>query len=105
MPFYLVIQTTLIEAEDENTAAEKAINQIRSGKKVVVTVKSDETALTHIVVPAKADDQASAAMDEPEVGAERDHCTSTQLVEPTSGVTTILKRMMTDVRLLMRWRR
>jgi hypothetical protein len=71
MPFYLVIQTTLIEAEDENAAAEKAINQIRSGKKVAVTVKSDETTLTHIVVPAKADGQASAAMDEPDVGAER----------------------------------
>nr|WP_064251296.1 hypothetical protein [Rhizobium leguminosarum]OAP88119.1 hypothetical protein A4U53_35580 [Rhizobium leguminosarum] len=53
MPFYLVTQTSLTEADDEETAARTVVDQIRSGNKVAVTVKSDETTVSHIVVPAK----------------------------------------------------
>lgn len=55
MPFYLVTQTLLVEAEDEQDAAEKGAARIRSGEKITVSVKADETTITHIIVGATAD--------------------------------------------------
>ncbi|TCR67863.1 hypothetical protein EV561_14921 [Rhizobium sp. BK376] len=56
MPFYLVTQTSLIEANDERDAARKGIDQIRSAVQVNVAVKSDETTVTHIVVTTMIDE-------------------------------------------------
>ncbi|SEI19448.1 hypothetical protein SAMN05216228_104626 [Rhizobium tibeticum] len=86
MPFYLVTQTSLTEADDEEAAARIAVDQIRSGSKVAVTVKSDETTVSHIVVPAKqaislaapvahADEQVSATSPTPLSVAEADRKT------------------------------
>lgn len=55
MPFYLVTQTSLIEADDEEAAAQKGIDEIRAGGQVAVTVKSDETTISHVVVAARAE--------------------------------------------------
>ena len=53
MPFYLVTQTTLIEADDPQSAAQNAIDLIRSGSEVLVAVKRDHTDISHVVVGAK----------------------------------------------------
>lgn len=53
MPFYLVTQTTLIEADDPKSAAQNAIDLIRSGSEVLVAVKRDHTDISHVVVGAK----------------------------------------------------
>jgi hypothetical protein len=104
MPFYLVIQTTLIEADDENAAARKAVNLIRSGGKVAVTVKADETTLTHVVIPAKPDDRTSAAPRGPDIHAPHEQLPSPSVGSSFRDKKAILKRMIVDVRLLMRWR-
>jgi hypothetical protein len=53
MPYYLVTQTSLIEAEDEHAAAQKVIDQIRSGVQITVSVQSDETKVLPVVVSSK----------------------------------------------------
>ncbi len=53
MPFFLVTQTSLIEAQDEQEAAQTGVARLRSGGQVTVSVKSDETMVTHIVVDAR----------------------------------------------------
>lgn len=52
MPFFLVTQTSLVEAQDEQEAAQKGIDRLRSGGEVTVAVKSDETTIKHVVVAA-----------------------------------------------------
>lgn len=53
MPFYLVTHTSLIEAENEVHAAEKAVADLRTGQAATVAVKSDETTVRHVrVAPA-----------------------------------------------------
>ena len=52
MPFFLVTQTSLVEAQDERDAAQTAVDRLRSGGQVTVAVKSDETTITHVVVAA-----------------------------------------------------
>lgn len=52
MPFFLVTHTSLVEAQDEHEAAQKGVDRLRSGAQVTVSVKSDETTITQIVVPA-----------------------------------------------------
>jgi hypothetical protein len=53
MPFFLVTQTSLVEAQDEQEAAQTGVDRLRSGGQVTVAVKSDETTITHIVVAAR----------------------------------------------------
>jgi len=60
MPFYLVTHTSLVEADDEQAAAQKAVDQIRAGGAVKVTVKSDETTVYHIEVAPKPEKQPEA---------------------------------------------
>lgn len=60
MPFYLVTQTTLIKAEDPQRAAQSAIDLIRSGIEVSVTVKHDQTDMSHVVVGARVDPTPSS---------------------------------------------
>ena len=52
IPFFLVTQTSLVEAQDEQEAAQKGVDRLRSGGQVTVAVKSDETTITHVVVAA-----------------------------------------------------
>ncbi|EHH03529.1 hypothetical protein ATCR1_20600 [Agrobacterium tumefaciens CCNWGS0286] len=56
MPFFLVTQTSLVEAKDEQEAAQKGVDRLRSGGQVTVAVKSDETMITHVVVAAVAEE-------------------------------------------------
>lgn len=55
MPFYLVTQTSLVEAQDEQEAAQTGVDRLRSGGQVTVSVKSDETTITHVVVAGKVE--------------------------------------------------
>ena len=102
MPFYLVTQITLIEAEDENAAAQKSIEEIRSGKQVKVTVKSDEASVSHIVVAAKSEDVPNLKVASPE---REEHCPAS-LSEPhligKTGKTNGLKRMVIDALALVK---
>jgi hypothetical protein len=52
MPFFLVTQTSLVEARDEQEAAQTGVDRLRSEGQVTVAVKSDETTVTHVVVAA-----------------------------------------------------
>jgi hypothetical protein len=56
MPFLLVTQTSLIEAQDEQEAAQKGVDHLRSGGQVTVEVKSDETTIMHVVIAAVAEE-------------------------------------------------
>ena len=56
MPFFLVTQTSLVEARDEQEAAQTGVDRLRSGGQVTVSVKSDETTITHIVVAAMVEE-------------------------------------------------
>ncbi|CUX66344.1 conserved hypothetical protein [Agrobacterium tumefaciens str. Kerr 14] len=56
MPFFLVTQTSLVEAQDEREAAQTGVDRLRSGAQVSVSVKSDETTITHIVVAAMVEE-------------------------------------------------
>jgi len=40
MPFFLVTQTSLVEAQDEQEAAQTGVDRLRSGGQVTVAVKS-----------------------------------------------------------------
>lgn len=51
MPFYLVTQTTLVEAEDDTMAAQKAVDQVRAADLIKVVVKIDDTMTTHVIEP------------------------------------------------------
>ncbi|NSZ10078.1 MULTISPECIES: hypothetical protein [Agrobacterium] len=51
MPFYLVTHTTLVEADNDSMAAQKAVDQICSTKQIKVVVTIDDTKTSHVVVP------------------------------------------------------
>ncbi len=104
MPFYLVTQTLLVEAENEQEAGERAATRIRSGEKITVSVKADETTITHVTVAAAVDERRAvspptakvnrqALADEPE----------TVVAKPTDRML-VLKRMAADALSLVRRR-
>jgi hypothetical protein len=64
MPFFLVTQTSLVEAQDEQEAAQTGVDGLRSGGQVTVAVKSDETTITHIVVAARVEQPLPASPSE-----------------------------------------
>lgn len=64
MPFFLVTQTSLVEAQDEQEAAQKGVDSLRSGGQVTVAVKSDETTITHVVVAAVVEGSVPASVSE-----------------------------------------
>ena len=64
MPFFLVTQTSLVEAQDEQDAARTGVDRLRSGGQVTVSVKSDETTITHVVVAAVAEEPLPVAQSE-----------------------------------------
>lgn len=105
MPFYLVTQTSLIEAPDEEAAAQKVIERIRSGAQVAVSVRFDEATVSHLIVAARSECRSDTPLAAPlPVTAPQSpeaEATSTDLGEKRL----ILKRMMADARALMKWRR
>jgi len=52
MPFYLVTHTSLVEADNEKSAAQTAIAKVQSGGRFKVTVKSDEATTAHFDIEA-----------------------------------------------------
>ncbi|MBW9069987.1 hypothetical protein [Agrobacterium pusense] len=96
MPFFLVTQTSLVEAQDEQEAAQNGVDRLRSGGQVTVAVKSDETTITHVVVAAVAEEPLAAlpceAAPPPSAGA------TIPEAGPASPETKklILKRMLAD---------
>lgn len=102
MPFYLVTQTLLVEAENEHDAAETGAAQLRSGAKITVSVTSDETTITHITVAATGDGQPPVLHPIVEA-AEQPHVAQSEavLVTPTDKKL-ILRRMMADAVALLR---
>lgn len=102
MPFYLVTQTLLVEGENEQEAAEKAATRVRSGEKIEVSVKADETTITHITIARTVD--AGGPISPPIADA----TVPSMTVEPKSVVANpterkiILKRMIADALSLVR---
>jgi hypothetical protein len=104
MPFFLVTQTLLVEAQDENEAAQKGIDRLRSGDQASVVVKSDETTITHIVVQAKLGKPAPVpTLDAVNQSPAAVRGTEVALATPPTRKL-ILKRMMADARALLWWR-
>jgi hypothetical protein len=66
MPFFLVTYTGLVEADDE-AAAQQAVSEIRSGRALRVTVKSDEITSNSLTIPARADDEGERTQHEAQV--------------------------------------
>jgi hypothetical protein len=63
MPFYLVTHTSLVEANDVNSAAETAIGRICTARKVTVVVKADEFTTTKVTVVFEGEDHRSIGRD------------------------------------------
>ncbi|TZG32326.1 hypothetical protein AGR1_25485 [Agrobacterium sp. B1(2019)] len=61
MPFFLVTQTSLVEAQDEQEAAQTGVDRFRSGGQVIVSVRSDETTITHVTVAPVTEESLSLA--------------------------------------------
>ncbi|KQV83418.1 hypothetical protein ASC90_20980 [Rhizobium sp. Root1220] len=104
MPFYLVTQTSLIEADDEQAAAQTAVDQIRSGSKVAVTVKSDETTVSHIVVPAKQAISIVAPVAHPDASGQIPATSPAPLSVAETDRKATLKRIMADAFSLLKRR-
>jgi hypothetical protein len=103
MPFFLVMQTSLVEAQDEQEAAQIGVDRLRSGGQVTVSVKSNETTITRLVVAAVAEEplpvSPSEAADPPGAVASISEAGSA----PPESRKLILKRMLADgVALLVR---
>lgn len=105
MPFYLVTQTSLIEAENEHDAARKGIDQIRSGVEIAVAVRSDEANVTHIVVAAKSEhgQRAPAIETAAPVDLSSPSASDATPVEQVDRKL-ILKRMIGDAVALLSWK-
>lgn len=62
MPFYLVKQTLLVEADDELAAARNAADIISRAQTLKFEVKLDESARWHLQVPFSRDDLGAKAL-------------------------------------------
>ncbi|HCL65339.1 hypothetical protein ACQKP1_21185 [Allorhizobium sp. NPDC080224] len=104
MPFFLVTQTSLVEARDEQEAAQTGVDRLRSGGQVTVSVKSDETTITHVVVAAVVEEPFPPSRSEaagPPPAAVRS--AEAAPAEPVSRKPS-LKRMLADGLALLRRR-
>ncbi len=95
MPFFLVTQTSLVEAQDEQEAAQIGVDRLRSGGQATVSVKSDETTITHVVVAAMAEEPLPVSPSEP---ADSSPAAAVPEAGPTAPESRkmILKRMLAD---------
>lgn len=94
MPFYLVVQTSLVEADDERSAAQKSVDQLRTGGHVSVQVKSDETTVKQIVVAQV--DPTQSPTDATQVEAEPKQSSAVPPAPMVPIRKAILKRIATD---------
>ncbi|NTA19846.1 hypothetical protein [Agrobacterium tumefaciens] len=95
MPFYLVTQTSLVEADDEQAAAVKAIEQIRAGTETKVAVKADEATTTYVVVPARPVENREVP-DEKEASENQPEPASVEV--KAAGNTSLLKRIFSSAK-------
>lgn len=65
MPFFLVTQTSLVEAQDEEEAAQTGVDRLRAGGQVTVTVRADETTIIQVVVAAVVEEPLPVSPFEP----------------------------------------
>lgn len=96
MPFFLVTQTSLVEAQDEQEAAQVGVDRLRSGGEVAVSVKSDETTVTHVVIAAVVEEPLPVS---PSEAADRpSDAVAIAEAGPTAPESRklILKRMLAD---------
>jgi hypothetical protein len=102
MPFFLVTQTSLVEAQDEQEAAQTGVDRLRSGGQLTVAVKSDETTITHVVVAAKVEQPLPVSPSE----AINASPSAVAITETASAVPEsrklLLKRILTDGLALLR---
>lgn len=102
MPFYLVTQTLLVEGENEHDAAEKAAARIRSGQKIAVCVKADETTVTHITVAAVVDAPPPIPLSTTAADAQSLCADPEAVVARPTDRKLLLKRFVSEVLLLLR---
>lgn len=102
MPFYLVTQTSLVEGDDEQDAAQKAIDRIRSGAQIAVSVKFDEMTVSDVIVPAKTGLGCPVTkIAAPDTNQARSLPTQDDPLSKV-GKRLILKRMLADALLLVK---
>ncbi|WP_312808340.1 hypothetical protein [Agrobacterium cavarae] len=104
MPFFLVTQSSLVEAQDEREAAQTGVDCLRSGAQVTVSVKSDETTITHIVVPAMVEKPPPVPPSETAIPSPAAVAIPEAAFAAPENRTLILKRMMADALALLRRR-
>ena len=95
MPFFLVTQTSLIEAQDEQEAAQTGVDHLRSGGQVTVSVKSDETTITHVTVAAVTEEPPASRSETDNPSPVTVVIHETAFAAPESRKL-ILKRMLAD---------
>jgi hypothetical protein len=91
-----VIQTSLIEAIDEETAAQKGDDLLRSGTPVAVAVKSDDTTIRRIVVAAKPGEKVRALATATEVADQPGPGSNVTIDRTPTSRKLLLKRMIAD---------
>ncbi len=104
MPFYLVTQTLLVEAENEQEAAEKAAARVRSGEKITVSVKADEATITHITVAPTVDAGSAISPLTAQVSEQSLAVEPETLIASPADRKRILKRILVDALSLVRSR-
>jgi hypothetical protein len=102
MPFYLVTQTLLLEAENEQDAAEKGTTRIRSGEKISVSVKADETTIRHITIDATVNARPPVSPRTEEAPGQSLTTEPEAVVAKPTDRKLILKRMVADALSLVR---
>jgi hypothetical protein len=95
MPYFLVTLTSLVEAQDEQQAAQTAIDRLRSGEQVTVSVKSNETTVTHVTVAALVEEPPVSESESDNSPPAVTYAPEAAFVAP-EGRKLILKRMLAD---------
>ena len=96
MPFFLVTESSLVEAQDEREAAQTGVDGVRSGAQVTVSVKSDESTITHIVVPAMVGEPLMVPPSETAIPSPAAVAIPEAAFAAPENRALILKRMMAD---------
>lgn len=104
MPFFLVTQTSLVEAQDEQQAAQTGVDRLRSRGQVTVAVKSDETTITHVVVAAVVEEPPSVLSSETTNPLPAAAVVPQTFLAAPESRKLILKRMLADGLTLLRRR-
>lgn len=79
MPYYLVTQTSLVEADDEAAAAEQVLATLQDAQQVTFTVKFDENNIRQVLVQRRPPPVVIA---EPEATDAEDAASSASVAPP-----------------------